>query len=94
MKKPTHEEEVIFDFIMDFLAGDPDYHLLNDEEKEKTYGIYKTILSAVYRSNFGDNIYPIIYVKDQMSKKLIQESIGKLAYLVPSVTRVTVAVVH
>ena len=62
MKKTTQEEELIFDFIMEFLAGDPEYALLTDDEKDKTYGIYQTILSAVYRSNFGENIRPIIYL--------------------------------
>lgn len=94
MKKITQEEELIFEFIMDFLAGDPEYALLTDDEKDKTYGIYRTILSSVYRSNFGENIYPIIYVKDSHSKHLIQESINKLVYIVPSVQRITVQIVH
>ena len=35
MKKITQEEELIFEFIMDFLAGDPEYALLTDDRKTR-----------------------------------------------------------
>ena len=46
------EREMIFEFITEFLDSDPDYDLLSQEEKDKTFGIYQTILSAIYKSSF------------------------------------------
>ena len=45
------EDKLIFDFISD-LNSDPDYELLSKAEQEKTFAIYKTLITAVYRSHF------------------------------------------
>jgi len=88
------EREMIFEFITEFLDSDPDYDLLSQEEKDKTFGIYQTILSAIYKSSFYNNIYPIIYATDTPSKKVVENAIKKISDIVPDVNKITVSVVN
>ena len=87
------EREMIFEFITDFLDTDPDYDLLTQEEKDKTFGIYQTILSAIYKSSFYGNVYPVIYATDTPSKKVVENAIKKISDIVPDVDKITVSVV-
>ena len=88
------EDKLIFDFISDFLNSDPDYELLSKAEQEKTFAVYKTLITAVYRSQFHENVYPIVYAKDNNTKKLLVEAMASIAHIVPDVTKVTVALVN
>ena len=88
------EEEMIFKFISQFLDDDPDYDLLTQDEKDKTFGIYQTILKAVYKSSFYENVYPIVYATDSASKKVVEKAINKIAYAVPDVQKITVSIVN
>ena len=88
------EEEMIFKFISEFLDEDPDYDLLTQDEKDKTFGIYQTILKAVYKSSFYENVYPIVYANDSASKKVVDKAINKIADIVPDVQKITVSIVN
>ena len=88
------EQEMIFSFISDFLENDPDYDTLTQEEKDKTFGIYQTILNAVYRSSFYENVYPVIYATDTKSKLVVEKAMHKIVDIVPDVGRITVSVVN
>tara|TARA_Y100000310_G_scaffold209756_1_gene210388 strand:- start:578 stop:874 length:297 start_codon:yes stop_codon:yes gene_type:complete len=88
------EEEMIFKFISQFLDDDPDYDLLTQDEKDKTFGIYQTILKAVYKSSFYENVYPIVYATDSASKKVVEKAINKIADIVPDVQKITVSIVN
>ena len=88
------EEKLITSFIDEFLQTDPDFELLTQDEKDKTFGIYHTILKAVYKSSVHENVYPIIYATDTASKKVVEKAITKISDLVPDVNKITVSVVH
>lgn len=91
---PQIEQEMIFSFIADFLEGDEDFELLSKNEKDKIFGIYATILNAVYRSSFYENVYPIIYATDTKSKAVVEKAMRKIIDIVPDVGRITVSVVN
>ena len=88
------EEEMITSFISEFLETDPDYELLTQEEQDKTFGIYKTILKAVYKASHFDNMYPIIFAKDTPSKKVVEQAMKKIQDMLPEVQRITVSLVN
>ena len=88
------EEEMISSFISEFLETDPDYELLTMEEQDKTFGIYQIILRAVYKSSFHDNVYPIIFAKDNPSKKVVEKAMQKIQDIIPEVQKITVSLVN
>ena len=88
------EQETISSFIAEFLEGDEDFDSLTDDEKDKTFGIYSTILNAVHRSSFYENVYPIIYVVDTKSKEVVEKAMNRIIDIVPEVGRITVQLVN
>jgi len=88
------EQETISSFIVEFLEGDEDFDSLTKDEQDKTFGIYSTILNAVHRSSFYENVYPIIYVVDTKSKEVVEKAMNRIIDIVPEVGRITVQLVN
>ena len=88
------EEKLITNFIDEFLQTDPDFELLTQDEKDKTFGIYHTILKAVYKSSVHENVYPIIFANDTPSKKVVEKAMNKIQDILPEVRKITVSLVN
>jgi len=88
------QENLITEFLIDFLEHDPDYHLLTKEEQDKAFGIYKIVLTAVHKATSYGNVFPVVFANDTPSKKIVENAIRKLSEIVPEVEKVTVSLVH
>jgi len=87
-------EEQLSDWVQDYLEHDEDYLLQTDEEKFKTFQVYKTILKAVSRTVQFKNVYPILIASNPESKSIIQGALNNLAEILPEASRITVSLTH
>ena len=94
MATATTNELLLNQLINDFLEEQENYLELSVKEKEKTFDLYKTILTTVQDTIQNPETEGIIFAKDTKSKIIIQQAVSNLSSIVPEVDRISVSIVN
>ena len=87
-------EEILSEWVQEYLEQDEDYLLLTDENKFQMFILYKSVLEAVSNSVQFDNVYPLLIASNAISKIQIQNALDNLAKVLPQTNKITVSLIH
>jgi hypothetical protein len=87
-------EAMLSKFILSFLVDKDDYLELAQDQQQLIFQTCRTIMTAIYNAIKYENVYPVIMCGDVEAQKVISKAIQSVEHILPSVSKITIHIIH